>query len=331
MVEELLDLLKNSRESKMKQRFQEIEAYLISHPDSMLRFHPDVLLFSLFYGTKPSESGAAGVEELLYEALPLLSSDRQALFFLYRKQFEKAIAICPEPWVFLAAASSLYAQNSLTGRVLSMLEQGWLAACNEGMVRVMASAALLLSMVLSNNMESQQAMEWYKKGLRIVEAMREQDLLDDFLYNGGCMELELGHFDQALALFARLENLNALAMHKIAICHEQKKNLKDARRILQEAKDAPLNGWSQETVDSLLAPIAWRLDHPDYLHEKEYGRLLDQVFTCLEKENVHQGFAQFHLPWQIQYLKANRQYVRLCALLENFPFRAAFEPVNPHC
>lgn len=330
MVEALFDLLKNARECRMKQKYQEIQAYLSDHPDSRLRFHPDVLLFSLFFCNGSSDSRAADLEDLLCEAMPLLSSDRQALFFLYRKQHEKAMAICPEPWVFLGAASSLYAQNSQTSQVQFMLEQGWQTACNEGMLHVMASAALSLSMVLSNNMETQRAMEWYEKGLRIVEAMREQDLLDDFLYNGGCMELELGHFDRALALFARLKSPNALAVHKIAVCHEQKRDLETVRCILEEAKDAPLDGWSEETVDSLFAPIAWRLDHPDYLHDKEYGRLLDQVFSSLEKENVHQGFAQFHLPWQIQYLKANRQYVRLCALLEDFPFRAPFEPVNPH-
>ena len=60
-------------------------------------------------------------------------------------------------------------------------------------------------------------------------------------------------------------------------------------------------------------------EHPDYLTRNEYGTLLLDSFDRLRNE-LPLGYALFHLPWVLEWYKANRQYKKACELLEaHFP------------
>ena len=68
----------------------------------------------------------------------------------------------------------------------------------------------------------------------------------------------------------------------------------------------------------MLDLVRYRLEHPDYLKDACYGTMLLQCFQEL-KEKLPIGYAVFHMPWVMEWYKANRQYRQACALLENFP------------
>mgnify|MGYP000862123515 FL=1 len=107
-----------------------------------------------------------------------------------------------------------------------------------------------------------------------------------------------------------------MALHKLAICHEQLGHREQALTAVQQAEPMA----SGEMEQRMLALVRYRLEHPDYLHDDTYGTQLLDCFQRL-RDTYPMGFTRFHLPWVLAWYKANRQYRQACRLLEEFPVK----------
>ena len=82
---------------------------------------------------------------------------------------------------------------------------------------------------------------------------------------------------------------------------------------------------SPDYVDADLARlmcrlVRMRLENSDYLQDPLYGnRLMDCFAQCRAELPI--GYAVFHLPWVLEWLKASRQYKKAYELMESFPIR----------
>ena len=71
-------------------------------------------------------------------------------------------------------------------------------------------------------------------------------------------------------------------------------------------------------MDKMCAIVRYRLIHPDYLTDYEYGKILLGTFTEMRKK-LPAGFAGFHLPWVLEWYKEHRLYKDAFQLLLDFP------------
>ena len=70
--------------------------------------------------------------------------------------------------------------------------------------------------------------------------------------------------------------------------------------------------------------VAYRLDNPNHLNDPVYGEMLMHTFDAIS-QNLHAGYARFHLRWVTQWLTANRQYRKAYEILNDFPGSPAFK------
>ena len=69
--------------------------------------------------------------------------------------------------------------------------------------------------------------------------------------------------------------------------------------------------------------VRYRLEHPDYLHDPDYGATLLACFRrCRDELPI--GYASFHLPWLLEWHTAARQYKQAYELLRSFPIKFDF-------
>ena len=91
----------------------------------------------------------------------------------------------------------------------------------------------------------------------------------------------------------------------------------EALRALTQAEAMDIDEIDRALALRLLQLVRYRLEHPDYLTRNEYGTLLLDSFDRLRNE-LPLGYALFHLPWVLEWYKANRQYKKACELLEAY-------------
>jgi hypothetical protein len=60
------------------------------------------------------------------------------------------------------------------------------------------------------------------------------------------------------------------------------------------------------------------------LNDPVYGEMLMHTFDAI-RQNLHAGYARFHLHWVTQWLTANRQYRKAYEILNDFPGSPAFK------
>ena len=123
--------------------------------------------------------------------------------------------------------------------------------------------------------------------------------------------------------FAKLSDLlqeqpTLMSLHKLAICCEKTGRREQALSVLRQAEVMDTDELEHSLAMQLLRLVRYRVEHPDYLTQEEYGSLLLGSFTRLQRE-LPSGFAIFHLPWVLEWYKATRQYKKACELLEEFP------------
>ncbi len=54
------------------------------------------------------------------------------------------------------------------------------------------------------------------------------------------------------------------------------------------------------------------------MQENDYGERLTRLFRDLQ-ETLPSGYAEFHLTWMLEWLRARRQYKQVSELLLEFP------------
>lgn len=111
------------------------------------------------------------------------------------------------------------------------------------------------------------------------------------------------------------------SVYKLAICCEKTGRREQALSVLKRAEGMDTDEMDRSLAMQLLSLVRYRVEHPDYLTQEDYGSLLLESFTRLRRE-LPSGFAIFHMPWVLEWYKATRQYKKACELLEDFPVKS---------
>lgn len=285
-----------------------------SHPCSLdvLLFMGLFQLFDLFSVFDPEELN------------PCLNNEQKAICSLIAKDFDRATFYCQEGWVQLIAAFGLYQSRQSDYQVLIRLEKAYTQAAKEGYPYLMATISHIMGIVCANVQDHPAAKEYFHRAFRLFIELDDEDSLDQLRYNLGCLALEEGNSEQALALLEQVKHPSVMDLHKQMICLEWLNRKEEALQKIGLYKQADYVGWNPKLIDQIFELSKIRLSQEDWVHQPAYGKLLLDVYQELAQTDTHKGFAQFHLPWVIQYLKANRQYAKAAAILENFPGKPQF-------
>ncbi len=288
----------------------------LSHPCSL-----DTLLLLGLY-QKIDLSSLFEPEELL----ACLNREQKALFFIACNEYKRAPDYCDDGWVLLLSAFGLYRERKTSdSKVLVQLEQAYLKAAKEGYAYLMAQVSHIMGMVYSNIPDYASAMEYFTRTQRLLEELGDQKDLDELYYNIGCTLLEEGKYEEALEKLEAVHVYSVMDIQKQVICLELMNRKEEALERMKQYKQADRVGWDPDFVERLFELIRIRLVEEDWIHNSHYGDLLLGIYEeLLNTADSHKGFAQFHLPWVIQYLKANRQYAKAASILENFPGKLPF-------
>ena len=246
---------------------------------------------------------------------PCMDVRQLAVQRILQRQEAEAVRLMPNAYTHLMLGIADYNAGSYSAAV-DALQTAYDLAGREGAVRLMLEAKLFLGNAYCNRQDLPNMERHYRVGRRLAEDLQDESALRAIGYNTASAWIETGRYEEAYAWFSGQEQPTLMALHKLAICHEQLGHREQALAAVQQAEPMA----SGEMEQRMLALVRYRLEHPDYLHDDTYGTQLLDCFQRL-RDTYPMGFTRFHLPWVLAWYKANRQYRQACRLLEEFPVK----------
>lgn len=312
--EEMLEKCRELLLSGANREFSEQLETLLPRADELARGRSaaDFLMLRAFY-EETSEPLEADFE-------PFLSTRQLAMQRVLQCDFPSALALDPEPFYRMVCGIRHYRAGRYTESA-EMLRAACDAAAEEGYARLMLTCRLFLGNCCSDRGDLARMRVHYAVAERLARAMNEREMLRMLQYNTASSMLEQGNAETAYRYFSALDAPDRLSLHKLALCCEKLGKREEGLRALaaaEEAKEKERQDGMTPLVDEMLALVRYRLTQPDYLREARYGALLAETFAHIRRE-LPAGFVRFHLPWMLEWYKANRQYRQACLLMEEFP------------
>ena len=250
------------------------------------------------------------------ECESLLDDRQRTLLYALQKRHEDILRFNPCALAYLLAGNSA-AGDGKHSVALELLQRGYDLAAREGRVYIMIQCRSLMGNCYSILKDIAHMQEHYRATERLARAVNHRDMLETLRYNEASTLLEVGKPEPAYAYFSALEAPGAMALHKLAICCEKLGHRDEALSALDRVSEAPLEYPDRETVARMCALVRYRLEHPDYLQKPEYGEMLLGCFRDMRRE-LPCGYADFHLPWVLEWHRAARQYKQAFELLQSF-------------
>ena len=296
--------LDHAQEEKLRARLEAGRECFVNGPHML-----DILLLErLRWNAVPQMDP----EDLLPAFENCFDSRQRAWYLLTQDRCEEALMLMPNAFVSLSCGNLAYHAGNYTLAMERLLQSCALAA-EEGRARVLMLARTLLGNCYSDQCDYAAMRRHYYTAARLARDLGDEAILDTIRYNTAATEIQLGHYEEAYAYFANVENASAIALHKKAICEEKLGKTQEALETLAlverteslcgDDADFPGRGW----IDRFCALVRYRLEHPDYVHEQAYGDLLISAYRDMQQELPH-GFALFHQPWVEEWYVATRQY-----------------------
>ena len=261
----------------------------------------------------------------LEEALPLdkrlepcMDSFRLSLQRLLEGNFAEAEKLNPCAFMYMRSGYSDYEKGE-NYSALENLQKAYNLASEEGRVRIMMFSKLFITNCYSN-IGDIEAMEHHGKiAKRLALELGEKEFAKTFDYNFYATKIETGDFSGAYNYFSNLPEPSAPSLHKLAVCCEKLGKKEEAFSAIEKEKSAEAEGEEAKFfADKACELIKFRLLNEDYLSDPDYGKMLLEFFElCRKKMPI--GYAKFHLPWVLEWYKANRQYKQAFDLLNDFP------------
>lgn len=235
---------------------------------------------------------------------------------LKRKETE-AVRLLPNAYTYLMLGIAGYKAGNYSAAV-DALQTAYDLASREGAARIMLEAKLCIGNAYCNRQDLPNVERHYQVAGLLAEDLQDQRALQAIGYNTASAWIETGHYEDAYTWFVGQENPTMMSLHKLAICCEKTGRIEQALSALKQAEGMDTDELDRSLALQLLRLVRYRLEHPDYLTQDEYGSLLLGIFDRLRKE-LPSGYAIFHLPWVLEWYKATRQYKKASELLEEFP------------
>lgn len=242
---------------------------------------------------------------------------QRTLWLLTKELYDEALRINPIALCYAGAGIVAYEQGRYAPAI-GLLQRGYDFAARDGYVHIMLQCSILIGNCHSNMLAFPEMEAEYQTAKRLAVAVGDYENLRTIDYNIASTRLELGEFEEAYRYFSVCPEHTAATLHKLSICCEKLGKTEEAHAALDMAETAestyPDSGyWSR-----CCALVRYRLEHPTYLQEDAYGEMLLSCFADMRK-TLPSGYAGFHLPWVLEWYRANRQYKQAFELLLDFP------------
>ncbi|MBQ8087635.1 MAG: helix-turn-helix domain-containing protein [Clostridia bacterium] len=310
IVKEASALAEQGWELMLSGRFAQLSELMQGRDITRYQAVPAWLDLALLSSSKP-----------LDPALEVCMDTRQlALQRILQGQESEAVRLTPNAYTFLALGMSEYKLGNYSAAV-DTLQTAYDLASREGAVRIMLEAKLFLGNAYCNQQDLPNMERHYRVARRLAEDLQDQRALYAIGYNTASAWIETERYEDAYTWFSHQEQPTLMTLHKLAICCEKTGRREEALHTLEQAEAMDTDELDPALAMRLLALVRYRVEHPNHLAQEEYGALLLESFTRLRKE-LPSGFAQFHLPWVLEWYKATRQYKKACELLEKFPIKS---------
>lgn len=248
---------------------------------------------------------------------PCMDSRQLSLQRLFSEDFSEAAKLYPCAFMYFRAGVFAYEKGE-DSSALENLQKAYSLAADEGRARIMMLSKLFMTNCYSN-MQNIEAMERHGKiAKRLALELGEKGFAETVDYNFAATKIEVGDFAGAYDYFSKVKNPTAPSLHKLAACCEKLGKKEEAFATIEAEKSALAETEELKILaDKACELIKFRLENKDYLSSSEYGNMLLTFFDLCRKE-MPIGYAKFHLPWVMEWYKANRRYKEACELLENF-------------
>ena len=203
---------------------------------------------------------------------------------------------------------------------LELLERACRLASDKGRLRILMNARLTIGNCYSNSMQYEDMLRHYAAAERMARTLGDADTVRSIEYNRAATALELGRAQEAYDALTRLGAESAMELHKLAVACELLRKRDEALAALERAEDptTPSPEPARELAPRICGLVRYRLEHPDYLERPEYGAELMELFETMRRE-LPIGYASFHLPRVLEWLRARRMYRQAYELLLDFP------------
>ena len=247
-----------------------------------------------------------------------MNKKQLALQRILQGREEDAMSLYPFSFVYSSAGTKYY-EAGQTITALELLQTGYDLAAREGRPRVMLHCKAMMGNCYSNQRDIAAMQIHYQVARRLALALKDEEYCQTIAYNTAATDIEIGEYEKALIYFKNLRQPKKMDLHKLAICYEKLGRKEEAQKTLERSKEALGNLWIPDGLeDSMLELVYLRLEDPEYIKNEEYGK---KLIACFEncRRLLPIGYAEFHLPWVLEWLEENRQYKKALMLLKDFP------------
>ena len=262
-------------------------------------------------------AGFSEMEPVEEELEACMDTRQLALQRVLQNRYEQALRLMPCAYTYFRLGADAYGRGSYT-LALEMLQMAYDLAARDGLVEIMLQSRLFIGNCYCSQLDRENMEKHYRAARRLAEAVGDEDALYSIGYNTAATDMECGRYAQAYTFFVAQKEPDMMSLHKLAICCEKTGRAREAFEALDAAAGLSSQYPPTEIADRLCELVRFRLEHPEYLKTAEYGRLLMDVFS-LCRSKLSRGYASFHLPWVLEWCRANRQYRMAMELLEEFP------------
>lgn len=209
-----------------------------------------------------------------------------------------------EGWIYPLLAALYFIEGIYTIATVEA-EQGYQVCAAQGNINGMLDCAMLAGNCYANVQGLDRMHHWYTIARKINLALKSPGLDYSLDYNVGATLLMYGKEKESLAYLLRAEGAIAhpskdgdMLYHKIILALLRVGQVQEAleRMPLIKNRDTPM-----------VALLAYMIDHPDHLREKEYSTLLE---ACVihAKENYFRGMMDFYRSFLVEAYIATKQY-----------------------
>lgn len=248
--------------------------------------------------------------------LSYMDNRQLAIYKLIKQNYSEAILYYPCSYMYLISGESCYNLGDYSS-ALALLEKSFELAAKDGLAIIMLDSKFLIGSSYCNMIDIKNMKAQYKIAKNLALALNNKNILDVIDYNTATVYIQTGNYEEAYKYFSKLKEPSVFSLHKLAITCEKIGKKGEAFAALDLAyknMDPKLN----DLTPLILDLVYYRLKNENYLHSNEYGQILLTCFSRCKKE-LPMGFALFHLPFVLEWYKANRQYKKAYELLCNFP------------
>lgn len=247
---------------------------------------------------------------------------QQSLYLCLMMRFDELLQMSTRSYYLLEAGKISYWKTDYSVAI-DHLQKSLKRAAQEGSFPVMMYSALFLGNCYKSLNQVGQADSYYTMVNRMARSLGDVELQRVTAYNIASTELKAGQVEQALQHLLRHPWDEGMYYQKLANCYERLGKPQEALQALDKAMNAPLMELSTDPVESrwilrqICDLIRYRVEHPAYMHDPEYGKMLLD-FIQMTEEKLSASFTRFYVSWLEEWCIANRQYRRAYETLRKY-------------